>query len=318
MRRKQWQHALETLHQAEQLAPQVAGIRLNIGLVHYRQNDFRGAIAPFESVMRDQPDSYQARYLLGLCYFFSERYAEATSTLEPLWPQASAQLNYLYVLGIAANKAGNTDLERSALGRLVETGGDSPEFHLLIGKAHLNHQEYDEALAEFTLAEKAAPRLAFVHFNLGTAYLRKQDLERAKAEFQRDIAVEPDVAYDYDQLGLLDYLQEHDADAEAMFRKALRLDPRLGSSHFQLARVYLREGKFAQALAEIDASNKLNPDNESVHYVRGQILQRMGRTAEAKAEMQRFTEMSNAAREKRHRELEAAPVPDPELTQEPQ
>src|SRR5437773_1843197 len=76
MRRKQWQSALQMLHQAEYLVPTVAGVRLNIGLVYYRQDNFRAAIAPFESVVRDAPTSYQARYLLGLCYFFTERYAE--------------------------------------------------------------------------------------------------------------------------------------------------------------------------------------------------------------------------------------------------
>ena len=65
MRRKQWPQALEMLHKAEHLAPQLAGIRLNIGLAYYRQNNFRAAIAPFESVVRDAPNSYQARYLLG-------------------------------------------------------------------------------------------------------------------------------------------------------------------------------------------------------------------------------------------------------------
>lgn len=85
-----------------------------------------------------------------------------------------------------------------------------------------------------------------------------------------------------------------------------------------MARVYLRLDKLPQALTEIDAAAKLSPDSESVHYLRGQILQRLGRTQEAKVEMEKFTTMSNAAREKRHKELEAGPVPDPELTQEPQ
>jgi tetratricopeptide (TPR) repeat protein len=150
------------------------------------------------------------------------------------------------------------------------------------------------------------------------AYLQKQDLDRAKAELMKDIEIEPDVAYDYDQLGLVFYLQQQDEDAEKIFRKALRLDPKLSSSDFQLARVCLREQKYKEALAAIDAAKKLSPGSESIHYVRGQILQHMGRPEEAKAEMQKFTEMSNASREKRHQELESAPVPDPELTREPQ
>ena len=43
MRRKQWPQALAMLHKAEELAPAIAGIRLNIGLVYFRQNHF-GAV----------------------------------------------------------------------------------------------------------------------------------------------------------------------------------------------------------------------------------------------------------------------------------
>src|ERR1700736_3907471 len=77
------------------ISDRIAGVRLNIGLVYYRQNDVRNTIPSFESVVRDAPDSFQARYLLGLCYFFVERYGDAANTFEPLWSQASGQLNYL-------------------------------------------------------------------------------------------------------------------------------------------------------------------------------------------------------------------------------
>ncbi len=103
MRRQSWSQALDLLNKAEKLAPSVSGIRLNIGLVYYRQSEFRSAIAPFESVVRDYPDSVQARYLLGLCYFFTDRDADAVRALQDLWPQESEDLNYLYVLGNAAD-----------------------------------------------------------------------------------------------------------------------------------------------------------------------------------------------------------------------
>src|SRR3984957_5155384 len=318
MRRKQWTPALEMLHKAQRLAPDMAGVRLNIGLVYYRQNDFRQAILPFESVVHDVPDSFQARYLLGLCYFFVERFADAASALEPLWSQASAQLNYLYVLGIAANKAGQPQLEQRALARLIEIGQNSPEFHLLMGKAYLNREEYDHAIAELALAAKGDSALPFVHFNLGMAYLKRQDLDQAKAEFLRDIAIEPDVSYDYDQLGEVYYLQQQDEAADKAFRKALRLDPQLASSHFQLGRVYQREKKYEEALTEADAALKLDSDSPGIHYLRGQVLQHLGRAQDAKHEMETFTQLSNAAREKRPQEPEAGPMPNPELTEEPQ
>jgi len=43
--------------------------------------DFVKAIRPFESAVKQSPDSYQARYLLGLCYFFNDRWADAVAML---------------------------------------------------------------------------------------------------------------------------------------------------------------------------------------------------------------------------------------------
>jgi Flp pilus assembly protein TadD len=48
MKRKRWSTALSELRAAETLAPRNLGIRVNIGLVYYRQNDFRAAIPAFE------------------------------------------------------------------------------------------------------------------------------------------------------------------------------------------------------------------------------------------------------------------------------
>ena len=106
MRRKQWNKALPALERAKDLMPQVAGIRLNIGLALYRQNEFLKAIPPFESVVRDEPSATQPRYLLGLCYFFVERWGDAAGMLSPLWEQESGKLPYLYVLSNAAHQAG--------------------------------------------------------------------------------------------------------------------------------------------------------------------------------------------------------------------
>ncbi len=316
MRRKQWPQALDLLHHAERLAPQIPGIRLNIGLVFYRQAQYEQAIAPFQSVVRDLPDAVQPRYLLGLCEFFTERYDDATIVLAPLWEQESSRLSYLYVLGIAAGKAKQPALEQRALGRLVEIGEDSPEFHLLMGKAHLNREEYDDAIRELKLAAAADPKLPYLHFNLGVAYFKKQELDLARTEFMQDIGVEPGVAYDYDQLGAIDFAQRKDADAEKALRTAIRLDPGLVSSHYQLARVYQREEKYELALREIDTAMKSAPENSSVHYIRGQLLQKLGRAAEARTEMQKVTNIDKQARDKREKELES-PLPSPEVAGEP-
>jgi len=318
MRRKQWTKALAMLRKAEHLMPQEPGIRLNIGLAYFRQSEFLKAIPPFESVVRDQPDALQPRYLLGLCYFFAERWSDAANTLQPLWAQESTQPSFLYVLSIAAHRAGMKELDEKATLQLIQAGEGSPEFHLFMGKAHLNLEQYDLALADFQAAAEANPTLTFVHFNLGLTYLKKQDYEHARDEFLKDAAIEPDLALNYDELGDVYSLLQQDGDAEKNYREALRRDPGLVNSYIGLAKIYRREEKYAQALNALDAAGKLDPNRTNIHYLRGQVLIHMGRKAEGKRELETSVRIDNQRRDQRQQQVESGVVPSPELLQDDQ
>lgn len=318
MRRKQWTQALEMLRKAEHLSPKLVGIRLNIGLVYYRQNEFLKAIPVFESVVRDEPEVVQPRHLLGLCYFFAERWADTARTLEPLWAEESNQLSYLYVLSIAAHRSGLKELDEKATAQLIKSGEGSPEFHLFMGKAHLNLEQYDLALADFQAAAQANPKLTFVHFNLGLTYLRKQDYEHARDEFLQDAAVEPDLALNYDELGDVYTLLQQDDDAERSYREALRRDPQLVNSYVGLAKIYQRQEKYQQALSAINAAGKLDAHRTDIHYLRGQALLHLGRKPEGKKELETAVRIDNEKRAERQKQVESGTVPSPELLQEDQ
>jgi len=318
MRRKQWTKAIESLRKAERLSPHEAGIRLNIGLAYFRQSEYLKAIPLFESVVRDQPAALQPRHLLGLCYFFTDRWADAADTLEPLWAQESGQLSYLYVLSIAAHRAHKKELDERATAQLIKTGEGSPEFHLFMGKAHLNLEQYDLALADFQAAAEANPKLTFVHFNLGLTYLKKQDYEHARDEFLKDAEVEPDLALNYDELGDVYSLMQQDSDAEKSYREALQRDSRLLNSYVGLAKVYQREGKYPQALTAIDAAGKLDAARTDIHYVRGQVLLHLGRKEEGKKELEASVRIDNEHRAEREKQVESGIVPSPELLEDEQ
>src|SRR6266699_3030283 len=217
MRRKEWDHAITLLEKAEKLEPNMAGIRLNIGLVEYRRGNYAAAIAPLSSVVREQPDSQQARYLLGLCQVFTKQYAEAVTVLEPLWPEKSNDVLYLYTIDIAARESGQKELDEKILHQMIAAGAETPEFHLIMGKAFLNRYEVPEATRELERAAALNPNLPFVHRNRGIAYMRSGDNERAEEEFRRDIALDPDLADDYEQLGVLYSRMQREEDAEKSF-----------------------------------------------------------------------------------------------------
>lgn len=319
MRRKEWDRALTLLQKAANLEPKVAGIRLNIGLVRYRRGDYIGALAPLASVVRDLPDSFQARYLLGLCDVFTERYAEAVTVLEPLWPQSSNDFMYLYVLGIAAHSAGQTALDEKALTRLVEIGGAAPEFHLILGKAYLNRHEPEKAIVELERAESANPDMPFVHFGLGMAYMRTNNNERAEAEFRREIALEPDLPDIHEQLGEFYLKVGKDEQAQKSFHDALRRNPKMPASLFGLAKIHLRREEYGQALSAIDAASRLAPGSQNVHFMRGRILMKLGRRAEAEKELVTAKQMLDASadKDKEPASMNDSRVRNPELAQPP-
>ena len=319
MRRKDWDHALKLLEKAARLAPKVSGIRLNIGLVYYREGDYEAAIPRLSSFLRDQPDSQQARYLLGLCDLFTQRYEGAVSQLEPLWPQKSNDLMYLFVLTTAANGAGQKELEEKALRRLIALGGDSAEFHLLMGKAYLYRQESEQAIAELERAANLNPELPFVHLNLGIAYTRLQENDRAEAEFRKDIQIEPDLPDTYELLGEFYMRAGNESEAEKYFQEALRRSGKMSGSLFGIAKIDLHQGKYAQALESIDAALHLTPENQNAHALRGRILMKMGRRAEAEKELTIAGQMNKASDKAQEPEsLGENRVPHPEVTQEPQ
>ncbi|PYK07998.1 MAG: hypothetical protein DME61_11305 [Verrucomicrobia bacterium] len=168
MRRKEWDRAIVLLRKAEKLEPKITGIRLNIGLVEYRRGNYAAAIALFSSVLREQPDSQQARYLLGLCEVFTKKYAEAVTVLEPLWAEKSNNVLYLYLLDIAAQESGQKELDEKILSRMTTVGQGIAEFHLILGKAHLNRQETDAAISELEQAATLNPNLPFVPWRTTT------------------------------------------------------------------------------------------------------------------------------------------------------
>ncbi len=166
---------------------------------------------------------------------------------------------------------------------MIAAGAETPEFHLIMGKAFLNRYEVPEATRELERAAALNPNLPFVHMNLGIAYMRSGDNERAEEEFRRDIALDPDLADDYEQLGVLYSRMQREEDAEKSFREALERDAKNAGAYLGLGKLYQKQ-KAQQALRMVDAALRLSPEIHGGHFLRGRILTQLGRQKEARVE----------------------------------
>ena len=284
MRERRWDDALIPLHKAQLLAPKEAGVLLNIGLAYYHKDDFLAAREPFAASLKLAPDSLQARYLLGLCYFFTDNYHDAAEVMSPLWDKEAINMNYLYVLSIAASKSSDLVLQKRAFEQMLAVGKDSAELHLYVGKAWLAEDDTGKALSEFQAAAAMRPNLPLVHYFLGRTYLQRHAFSQAEEELTKDIALEPDFAYSYEDLGILYALQHRLQEAEHSFQMAIKRNATLVNSYVGLAKLYREMDRYHDALNMLDKAETLAPQSASIHYTRGQVLTRLGQPAEAKIE----------------------------------
>jgi tetratricopeptide (TPR) repeat protein len=303
MHRKQWAAARGWLRRAERLAPHLPGLQLNLGLTYYQQGRYRRAAPYFAAVLAAQRGNLQARYLLGLCQFFTARYAAAAGDLAPLWPQESHQIGYLYILAVAAGNAHQTALRNRAAKQLLAVGKNTPEFRLWMGRAFLNKQEYPLALKAFRAAAAANPKMPMVHFNLGVVYQRMHKFARARRQFLADIALEPTIPYNYSHLGEIYFDTGHPHQARRAFLHALRLAPNLAAADFGLGQLELQTRRYPQAITYLRRAAGLKPESASVHALLGQAYLRSGHRRQAQAEFAASNRIRQANAAKLQREV---------------
>lgn len=284
MQRGDWQGALHWLDQARQIRPGEPRIWLDRGLVYCNLRDFDQGLRNFRQLLRLQPSSRQGRYLAGVTALYTGDSRASLRYLSALEGDPPNRLEYYYDLSTAAQMESQNGLSEAMLQKLKESGDDSPAYHLLLGRAYLNHNQPEQALPELQKVAEAVPRLPLLHFTLGIAYQNLHQDDRARAEFEKDLEVAPENALDDQRLGELDSRAHRDSQARADERKALSLAPQLAIAQLELGAVDLRLKRYGEAEQALRQAIRLYPAGARAHYLLGQVLQRTGRPRQAQQE----------------------------------
>ena len=161
--------AIQAFEQARELAPDVPGINLNLGLAYYRKEQFGMAIGQFERALQLDPAQLDAVYLLGLSDFRLDRYATTVQVLEPILDREKKNLFVLYALAVSYGKLHRPQDSIRTFNLFRDSGGDTPLFHLLLGKLYLDLGEYPDARRELERAVAADTTIPYSHLILGVA-----------------------------------------------------------------------------------------------------------------------------------------------------
>jgi arylsulfatase A-like enzyme/Flp pilus assembly protein TadD len=183
------------------------------------------SIEKLRNVIKTEPNSVPAHYLLGLDLYHLKQFEQAADEL-----QKTVQLSPDYALAY---------------------------FNLGMAQAHAG--EIDAAIVTLQKTLQLDATNFEAAFNLGVAFLQKKQLEPAAAAFRQSVTINPEFTRGHHALGETLRYQNNLDGAIAELRRAVELAPQDPAMHESLAKALAAKGLAAEADEETRRARQLAP-----------------------------------------------------------
>ena len=157
----------------------------------------------------------------------------------------------------------------------VQKPPSNPIDYAKIGSAHLENEEYNEAIDAFKRAISIDPNDETVHNSLGIAYYSTQDYEAAIDAFKEAISIDPNDETVHNSLGIAYYsTQDYEAAIDA-FKAGISLNPQLERLHANLGWTYFQVKELNEAERAAEEALKIDPNYEFARELLDAISQEL-------------------------------------------
>jgi len=143
--------------------------------------------------------------------------------------------------------------------RFIESQQPGQEDAFQRGLAALKENRMEDALAEFTAAEREHPENARIRNFRGILLVQTGKNAEAAAEYQEAIRLDPQMEDAYRNLGFLRWTERKLGQAREALGRAVELSPDDSFAHYYLGRVELDAQQFERAFHELELSGQPLP-----------------------------------------------------------
>ncbi len=147
--------------------------------------------------------------------------------------------------------------------RLVEVGQPQQDDSFQRGLTALKENRLEDALAEFTAAEREYPQNARIRNFRGILLVQTGKNAEAAAEYQEAIRIDPLLEDAYRNLGFLRWTERQLGQAREALQHAVELSPDDSFAHYYLGRVELDAQQYERAFHELEVSRQPPPAEAS-------------------------------------------------------
>jgi len=159
------------------------------------------------------------------------------------------------------------------------------------GLQALKENRLEDALAEFTVAEREHPGNARIRNFRGILLLQTGKNAEAAAEYQEAIRLDPQLEDAYRNLGFLRWTERQLAPAREALRHAVELSPDDSFAHYYLGRVELDAQQYAQAFHELELSRQPLPPEPNFLLQAATGYVSLGREQDARAALEQLQKL---------------------------
>jgi tetratricopeptide (TPR) repeat protein len=178
---------------------------------------------------------------------------------------------------------------------------DSLRVHQVLAEAYAQAYRNTEAIGEFELAAKIAPRQPGLHEELGDQDWIVGKLEAAAAAYREELRIDPQNVTAMYKLGSLQVQDQNPAEGVQLLGEVIRRAPSLSDAHYYLGSGLMSLDRTLDAVHEFQLAIAANPSNDramSAYYKLAQIYREMHQTQAAQEAMQNFQRMRAQVKER--------------------
>lgn len=207
------------------------------GIEELEKGDVAAAVIQLRNAVQQDPNNFEARKVLGEVYL---RGGDATSAEKEL--------------------------------RRAYEGAPNDEVELLLGRALLLLQNFDEALNVVKPTAGNADLQGRKLILRGDAFLSKQDFQNAKASYDDALRAQPDNIDAQFALARYDTVRGDNTGAKSRIDALLKANPRFVDGWALKAQVAVSENRLSDALESLNEARRLQPQNSALQLAQAQIL----------------------------------------------
>ncbi len=280
-------------------------VRLNLALAYYKSADISSAIGELKQVRSAAPGNVQAALLLADCDLRLGRNAEVVALLTPLQRADPDNRAYIYLLGTALIRNGDSAQGQLMIDRILKNG-DSAEARLLMGTTKFMVSDFSGALADLQKAVELNPKLPDLYSYYGQALLLTGDQAGARRAFEQELSMDPNNFDSNLRMGVLLKQDQENERALAYLQHALQIRPGDFGVRYQIATIELANGNLQHAQQELEEILAESPQFLEAHVSLATVYFREKRKADGERERALVAKL-NAARQATN-EVAAKPV----------